>query len=114
MDAGSLLLADAATHCERALTSVGLRAVARIREASFFDLAFRGLLHQSIVVRCTPMVEASDYSALQSMLAERDFDRAVLVYCDAEQPDLSDEIESWPIGDIEKLAASLSHGGASS
>lgn len=105
----------AASRCAVKLREAGLKVSATVWDTPrAMDLALHPTAPGALVVRCVARVTDSDYRALRAMLSEGDFDRAVLVYCDAEQPDVSDEIESWPIADIEKLAASLSRGDASS
>jgi hypothetical protein len=61
----------------------------------------------SIIVRLVLRPTPSDHIALKTMLAEGDFDRAVLVYCDEDEFVLSDDLESWPISRIDELAAVL-------
>jgi hypothetical protein len=93
------------------MASAGCRAVARVFESdSAFDFAFALPDDDYAVIRCVPHAKTTDYRALRTMLQEGDFDRAVLVYCDEEQPHLSNEIESWPISRIEELARRLAGG----
>lgn len=90
----------------------GLRILGRLLDASgATDIALANTAPNSIVVRCVNQARPADYRDLATMLREGDFDRAVLVYCDPKQPDLSDQIESWPIARIDELAASLASTG---
>ncbi len=90
------------------LAGPGLHLVAQVKERdNTFDLALEGANNRRIVVRCTILAQSTDYRDLATMLAEGDFDRAVLVYCEKEGSVLSDEIETWFVGDVERLAASL-------
>lgn len=93
--------------CADKLRAAGLPITAQVRESvRVFDFALSaaGTL---IVLRCVPVAQSSDYRALATMLADGDFDRAALVYCAPEQSFISAEIESWPIGEVDRLAASL-------
>ncbi len=108
-------LSQNAPHVEVSLASAGLRPIARVLDSRHvLDFAFPARHEKFIVLRLVTRAEPSDYRALKTMLTEGDFDRAVLVYCDPEQPFLSEEIESWAIGDVDKLAASLAGEGAGS
>jgi len=93
------------------VSEAGYRRVAQVVDRSTCDIAFSAIA-RSVVIRCVCSIQREDYRVLKTMLAEGDFDRAVLVYCDAEQPHLSDEIESWSIRDVDMLAASLAGGAA--
>ncbi len=74
-----------------------------VRESSrAVDLAISRL-----IVRCVANADADDHLALKTMLAQRDFDRAILLSSDAEPPNLSSEIECWHISEIDRLAAEL-------
>jgi hypothetical protein len=93
--------------CLRRFSDHHLRVLACICESrNVFDLAFEGAPCR-LIVRCVYRAAPTDYRALRTMIRDGDFDRAVLVYCDEEQPHLSDEIESWPISRIEELAKRL-------
>lgn len=71
------------------------------------DVAATSPRGDCLVVRVTSAVQTIDYANLSTMLSEGPFTRAVLVYCEKESSEISDEIETWWIGDIEELAASL-------
>lgn len=85
-----------------------LHGIATVRHAAgSIDHACKLLSGTLCVVRQVEIAKALDYAALSTMLAEGPFTRAILVYCDKEGSVLSDEIETWWIGDIEELAAKL-------
>lgn len=105
----------AAADCVSILAEAGFSVLAKVWDTPrALDLAAYPADGNSLIVRCVAQAESSDYVALKTMIAEGDFDRAVLVYCDPSQPHLSDEIESWAIGDVDRLAALLAGEGASS
>ena len=91
-----------------ALRAVGLNCIARIQESEgVTDLALQSENSHMIVVRCVSRVLPRDYSALKSMVADGDFGRAALIYTDAPACVHSGDIESWPLDQVEELAASL-------
>ncbi len=93
--------------CIAKLAAVGLKPAARVWESSrAFDLAV-SVGPKLAVIRCVAQAAPTDYQALATMLADGDFDRAALVYCDTEQPSLSEKIDSWSIADVDNLASSL-------
>jgi len=105
---GTDALGDAARICERAFSSHSLAVVARVWDtARAFDIALGVTPGARIVVRCVARAEASDYKALNTMLAARDFDRAVLIYTDEIQSHVSSEIETWPLAGLDALGAAL-------
>ncbi len=99
------------THAETffsILENAGSRVIAVVQDSPrAVDIAV-GLA----VVRVVETVDPSDHIALKTILRQGDFDRAILIYCDDDQPDLPDDIESWSIRDVETLAASLAREGA--
>jgi hypothetical protein len=101
-------LRRAVSICEEALTVAGIRAVAVVwdsRRAA--DIAILDNAGQAAILRCVERAEPADHLALTTMIDEGDFSRAALVYCDANQPHLSDTVESWPIAEVSQFAASL-------
>ncbi|MEQ1819258.1 MAG: hypothetical protein ABL871_11680 [Terricaulis sp.] len=101
-------LGEAARICERAFSSQGLEVVARVWDtARAFDIALGVTPGARIVVRCVTRAEASDYKALNRMLAAGDFDRAVLIYTDEVQSHLCSEIETWSLSGLDALGAAL-------
>lgn len=100
---------------ERAVAAHHLVPLARVQENQrttdfAFPIATLGICVLRVVRRATDL----DYSDLRTMLIEGDCEHAILVYGEADKPDLSEEIESCWIGGIEALAASLARGDASS
>ncbi len=97
-----------ALRCQHRLVANGVCVVARVRESErAFDLAIGGVQHTPVVIRCVAQVTAEDRRALATMIAEGDFNRAVIVYADEDQPQLTSEIEAYPLSRIDELAASL-------
>lgn len=102
------MVSEAPEIVQRALTAAGLKCLALVHDApGTADLAIHLGENRLGVVRCARRLDRSDYRALATMLAQGDFERAVLVYCEREGSVLSDEIETWFVGDVEALAASL-------
>ncbi len=101
-------LAEQAVGAEGHLSSMGLYSMARIVDSDrAIDIAINLGSARSLVIRCVAECSPADYCVLATMLMDGDFDRAILVYCDSEQPHLSDAIESWPISRFNELARSL-------
>jgi len=92
---------------EKVLARAGVHPVARIFEGAVMDFAFISPAKRSAVVRCVDQPTNADYRALEGMVDQGDFDRAVLIYCEGEHTSFSSKIESWPITRIDELAASL-------
>jgi hypothetical protein len=91
----------------QALATQGLHVIATVRESpSVTDLAVERA-QSRIVVRCVERATQRDARALATMLNERDFDRAFIVYTAEDQPQLSGEIESYPLSRIDELASLL-------
>ena len=104
----------AAANSATILADAGLAIFAKVWDTPrALDLGVLNAEGNSLVVRCVEQAAPSDYLALKTMVAQGDFVRAFLVYCNPEQPHLSSEIETWPIGDVERLATSLASDGAS-
>jgi hypothetical protein len=98
----------AAQRCTASLAKAGLTVSATVCESDkVIDLALLELDGSSAVVRCVEGVTEKDVHALREMLAQRDFDRAFIVYTAEDQPHLSGEIESYPLSRIDELAAAL-------
>jgi hypothetical protein len=90
------------------LAAAGLCNLGKVWEsASALDFIATSDMHTRIAIRLADAPTESDHLALKTMLAEGDFDRAVLVYCDDAGPLVSGEIESWPLSRIDELAAKL-------
>lgn len=101
----------AAAICARSLSDAGLSVCAMIWETDrVVDIATSPSERPNLIVRCVARVEASDYVALATMVAEGDCERAAVVYCDGEPPNLSNAVKSWPIENAEAMAAALARG----
>lgn len=107
---GSDPLGDAARLCEEHFRTHGLNIFARVRESDrAMDLALSSTAGGVLtVVRCVVRIEPADYRALWTMLIQGDFNGAALVYTAEDQPHLSNEISSYPLGRVDELAAFLS------
>jgi hypothetical protein len=64
---------------------------------------FAVLGKKNVVLRCVQRGHPKDHVALGTMLEQGDFDRAILVHCDAAATNFSDQVECWHIGEIERL-----------
>lgn len=94
---------------ERQLARKGVVVVGRVREShNAFDLALENVSGVSVVVRCADEPSGSNFSALRTMIAEGDFDRAFIVHTGSET-DLTSEIQTWPVSRIDELAALLAN-----
>lgn len=101
-------LAFSAQLIERQLKATGVAVIGRVWESkAAFDLALLSGNGRTAVVRCVSEPRASDRTALATMLAQGDFTRAAIVYTAEDQPELSGEIETYPLSRIDELAASL-------
>ncbi len=111
---GSDTLGDVASLCEEHFKAHRLNIIARVRESDrAMDLALSSTAGDAlIVVRCVVRIDPADYRALRTMLVQRDFSGAALVYTAEEQPHLSSEVPSYPLVRVDELAAFLSRDGA--
>lgn len=108
MSSNETLISRDAFAFESALLRIGLHLLGRVKETGgATDHAVQSHGQKLFVVRLVERIASSDYEALSEMLRAGDFDRAILVHCQKEGSVLSDEVETWWIGDIEELAASL-------
>jgi hypothetical protein len=79
-----------------------------VRESdNVIDLALIEPKSKTAIVRCVERCTEEDVHALRLMLAQGDFTRAAIVYTAEDQPELSGEIETYPLSRIDELAASL-------
>jgi hypothetical protein len=102
-----------ASQCEVTLKRAGLRLLGKVHDsAGVIDFALVDGTGRSIVVRCINEPRESDHVALGTMLTEGDFTRAFIVYTAEDQPNLSGEIEAYPLSRIDELAALLAKGSA--
>jgi hypothetical protein len=94
-----------------ALAAAGWRPIAQVRDQGrVIDFAFLLPSGERAIVRLAPRVRAKHYCALKTMLADGDFQRAILV-CRNRKPDLiDDEIACWPLCSLYQHAAKLARG----
>lgn len=98
----------AAQRCVVSFSKAGVTVSATVRESeSVIDIALLRASRANAVVRCVATVTNEDVKALRTMIAEGDFTRAAIVYADEDQPQLTSEIEAYPLSRIDELAASL-------
>jgi hypothetical protein len=95
-------------HFLQAHSSMPL-AVTRNDNASC-DMAIAGPGGRLLIVRIVSRSSEQDCDALKAMLAQGDFDSAVLVYCDRNLSELPSDIASWWIGDVDRLVALIARG----
>ena len=108
LESFSVSLSERTTQLQSVFTNSGLKVIGKVwASPRAIDFAMLGPENQNAVVRCTEFARCEDYIELASMLAQGDFDRAALVCTAADQPHLSDEIETYPFSRINELAASL-------
>jgi hypothetical protein len=91
-----------------AFAAAGWRPIARVRDqGSVIDFAFLLASGERAIVRLAPNAQTRHYCALKTMLAEGDFQHAILV-CRDQQPDLiDDDIVRWPLSELHQHAAML-------
>lgn len=93
---------------ETVLSRAGIQIVARVAiTAAATDLAGRAADGRMILLRLRNHPTRRDHVELKAMLAQGDFERAILVHRDRHEGEPRDGIESWWIGDIDGLVASL-------
>jgi hypothetical protein len=101
-------LSERTAQLQSVFTDNGLKVIGKVwASPRAIDLAMLGPKNQGTVVRCTEFAQSNDYVELKTMLAQRDFTRAFIVYTAEDQPHLTGEIESYPLSRIDELAALL-------
>lgn len=101
-------LSQRSAEIQRTFTNSGLKVLGAVwASPRTIDLALRGSSNEHSVVRCTNSPLSTDFVELATMLSEGDFTRAFIVYTAEDQPQLSGEIQSYPLSRIDELAALL-------
>jgi hypothetical protein len=101
-------LSERTAEIRRIFTNSGLKVLGAVWASSrAMDFALYSSGSGNCVVRCTNAPLQDDLLELKTMLAQGDFTRAAIVYTAEDQPQLTGEIEAYPISRIDELAASL-------
>lgn len=86
--------------------NAGWKPVAAVLEGpDTCDLAFVVRNKLAVVARCVSRAQAADYSALKTMLREGDFERAILIQCDGDEPARCPDIETCSLDTLPQLLA---------
>ncbi len=104
--------ATALDFVTQTLAKTRLRCVARVQDpGGATDFAVLVKDTGLIVIRCVPRVSRSDCRAIETMLNEGDFDRAILVHCSGKTPKAAAGIEACSLEQLPGLLARDFQGG---